>query len=147
MIWIVKQNEPKSLEEHRNTPGSDYYGLDKTELRKSLLEEQGFICAYCMQRIRGADDTKIEHYQPRNPANELQYTNLLAVCYGNSKPNRQGVPIDPERFTCDKKKEDDILQINPQSEADMKTVYYDQNGRIYSTNGYFRPYCRKRYGR
>ena len=32
----------------------------KTALKKSLLESQGHICAYCMRRIDGPEDAKLE---------------------------------------------------------------------------------------
>ena len=56
----------------------------KEKLRTSLLEEQGYICAYCMKKLE--DDfskVKIEHYIARNEENQLDYNNLLAVCKGN----------------------------------------------------------------
>ena len=62
MILIIKQCEPVSLHLHRNTFGADFDGLDKTELRKSLLAEQGYLCAYCMKRIRHANKVKIITY-------------------------------------------------------------------------------------
>ncbi len=134
MILITKQTEPVSLREHRNTPGADFDGLEKSELRRSLLEEQGYLCAYCMRRIRQGNKVKIEHYQARNELNELEYRNLLAVCGGNETLMINGGKVDPKRFTCDTMKKENQLHINPQSCSDIETVYYDNQGRIYSTN-------------
>lgn len=67
-------------------------------LKKSLVEEQGFICCYCERRI-GANkkltDCDIEHFMPRNPdssmpvaqqaicrAAQLDYFNMFASCEG-----------------------------------------------------------------
>lgn len=68
------------------------------KLRKSLLEEQGYICCYCEKAIgRGSDiDCNIEHFMPRHPDNkflnseereqcrnaQLDYTNLFVSCLG-----------------------------------------------------------------
>ena len=109
MILIQKNSEPNSLREHRNTPGADFDGLDKTELRDSLLKEQGYLCAYCMKRIRQENKVKIEHYKARNKVN-------------------------PQRFTCDTRKKEQELHINPQDKNDMETIFYDNQGKIYSKN-------------
>ena len=39
MISIKKGVEPDSLRYYRRTPGANFDGLDKTELRERLLEE------------------------------------------------------------------------------------------------------------
>ena len=83
MISIKKGVEPDSLRYYRRTPGANFDGLDKTELRERLLEEQGHLCAYCIQRITGKGAVKIEHYEKRTTENQLEYKNLLAVCSGN----------------------------------------------------------------
>ena len=86
MKFIKKNpiNEPADVIEKRNTPGSTFDDLPKKSLREALLKEQGFICGYCMQRIyNDGNVTKIEHWEPRNSANEKKYMNLLAVCSGN----------------------------------------------------------------
>lgn len=134
MIYIHKGSEPRSLVEHRCTPGADFDGLDKTELRECLLEEQGYLCAYCMKRIHDEKDTKIEHYRARNDENQLEYNNLLAVCYGNQTPAGSEVRYGKKRLTCDSMKGNQFLHINPQSQDDMSTIYYDNQGWMYSTN-------------
>lgn len=50
MKQIIKNNEPRSLVQHR-ARGGNYDNLDKDELRTSLMTEQGHICCYCMCRI------------------------------------------------------------------------------------------------
>lgn len=134
MIYIQKTSEPESLKKHRATPGADFDGLDKTELREFLLKEQGYLCAYCMRRIRHQKDVKIEHYEARNEENQLIYKNLLAVCDGNQTLQDASEKVNRKRFTCDSMKGNTSLHINPQSEADMDTIYYDNLGRIYSKN-------------
>lgn len=134
MIYIKKKTEPKSLVEHRCTPGANFDGLDKTELRECLLKEQGYLCAYCMKRIRNEKDTKIEHYRARNSENQLEYSNLLAVCYGNQISSDSEIKYGKKRLTCDSMKGNQFLHINPQNKEDMDTIYYDNQGWIYSKN-------------
>lgn len=134
MIYIKKGMEPKSLVEHRCTPGADFDGLDKTELRECLLREQGYLCAYCMKRIHNEKDTKIEHYRARNAENQLEYSNLLAVCNGNQTSSDSTVKYGKKRLTCDSMKGNQFLHINPQSKEDMDSIYYDNSGKIYSKN-------------
>lgn len=135
MILIEKKSEPACLREYRKTPGAKFDDMEKTELRNSLLEEQGYICAYCMKRIRRDSKVKIEHYTARTPENELLYENLLAVCDGNETLMGAGGKVNPKRFTCDTMKKKRELSINPQNPSDMGTIYYDAQGKIYSTNG------------
>lgn len=134
MILIEKKSEPACLREYRKIPGAKFDDMEKTELRNFLLEEQGYICAYCMKRIRRNSKVKIEHYIPRTPENELLYKNLLAVCDGNETLVGVGGKVDRKRFTCDTMKKKRKLCINPQSLSDMETIYYDAQGKIYSTN-------------
>lgn len=55
----------------------------RTALKKSLLEEQKFICCYCECRISDAN-SHIEHFRPKDlsqfPEFQLEYDNLFASC-------------------------------------------------------------------
>lgn len=130
MIYIKKGSEPQKLLTYRRQPNATFDDMDadvKTQLRNSLLAEQGHLCAYCMCRIKGENDVKIEHWSPRNPENELDYNNLLAVCYGN-----EGFP--KEKQTCDTRKGSDVISISPLNESDMRRIYYLNSGEIHSTD-------------
>ena len=117
MKQIIKNKEPRSLTEHR-AKGGNYFNLYKNELRDSLLEEQGYICCYCMQRIpkklneneveKNFPDCKIEHVkcQSENPDLELDYDNLLMACNGN-----HGFP--KKMQTCDTFKGERDLSFSP----------------------------------
>ena len=96
----------------------------KEILRQSLLEEQGHLCAYCMSKLN--DEIKIEHYEPRNAQNELDYSNLLAVCNGDTAGNLS------KRQHCDTRKRDHILHINPQNSVHIHCISYESNGTIYA---------------
>ncbi len=65
MIHIQKSNSPKKFQEFKlQNPQAHFDDMPtevKDTLRQSLLEEQGYLCAYCMNRIR--DKIKIEHYE------------------------------------------------------------------------------------
>jgi uncharacterized protein (TIGR02646 family) len=66
MKYIKKQKEPESLVQHRCELHATYDNYrEKDELRISLLNEQGYICCYCMQHI-GKHNMKIEHLRPRS---------------------------------------------------------------------------------
>lgn len=131
MKQIVKGSEPKSLTEHRSKGGT-FDNLDKNELRSSLLNEQGYICCYCMCRIPEKDNTpgcKIEHYlcQSKNVELELDYKNLMASCMGNERF--------PEHIqTCDTFKGDKKLSFNPSSYTPNieGKIKYTRDGQIYS---------------
>lgn len=73
----------------------------------------------------GAGDTKIEHFEARTKANELQYHNLLAVCKGG-----EGQPLRMQ--FCDTKKGNKPIFINPLNKTDMDRIYYKMNGEIHS---------------
>ena len=130
MILIKKKSEPHSLTTYKKTINASFDNQPskvKEDLRKSLLEEQGYICAYCMKRIEESADIKIEHYEARNSTNELSYKNLLAVCKGNEGSSK-------ERQTCDTKKGNRVLHIDPQKIGDISTIFFTRNGEVKSTN-------------
>lgn len=80
MLYIKKGKLPKSFIEYTREKCARFDDMPsetKKELRRSLLEEQGYLCAYCMRRIAdGGAETKIEHLQARNLSNELVYPQL-----------------------------------------------------------------------
>lgn len=132
MILIQKQKEPHKWMLYRNTPGATYQSQDY--LVESLLQEQGYICAYCMRRIPCKDringvltqeDHRVEHVKCRNhyPHLQLTYNNMLICCPGHLGENPH----------CDRLKDDDSISFSPLDRAFVNTVYYE-NGEIKSTN-------------
>ena len=92
MRKVDKRPEPKEWVEYRQTPGAKYEAI--SELRSSLLEEQGYVCAYCMRRIpvkdRNSNETsRIEHVLSRekHPDRELDYHNMVICCPGAIFPD------------------------------------------------------------
>lgn len=136
MIKINKNIPPNSLVTYQQSPDSSFDDLPsdvKAKLRKALLEEQGYICAYCMTKLE--DDpskTKIEHYVSRNNniALQLSYQNLLVVCKGNEGSSER-------EQTCDTKKGNKILGIDPQDTTHIQTISYKSTGKIVSSNSNF----------
>lgn len=70
----------------------DFASDDKRRrrLRKDLIQEQGYICCYCLSRIHedGEDKAHTEHFWPKYyfPQYSLDYVNLLASCEGDPEP-------------------------------------------------------------
>lgn len=133
MILIKKGHEPASLTAYRKQQGAYYDGFtDKDDIRQSLLEEQGYLCAYCMRRI-GIDDMKIEHRIPQSadPTEQLDYRNMLGVCNG-------GEGMDKKSTTCDTHKGDAKITINPQYQSHIDTITYSSaTGEIHSSDKAF----------
>lgn len=87
MRTIQKRSEPQRLTQlraaFRNDPNFGY-GLIDSNLRKeivrSLVEEQGAICAYTGRRI-SVNSCHIEHPKPQvhcQPGEDVEYTNMVA---------------------------------------------------------------------
>jgi uncharacterized protein (TIGR02646 family) len=132
MKQIIKISEPHSLIEYRAKQYSTFDSLPqntKQELRESLLNEQGYICGYCMKRIPEKNGMKIEHYKCKSQRPELQlmYFNLLGTCLGN-----EGKP--QQLQTCDTRKGNDTtLSIDPLNAQNCALLFkYNANGEISS---------------
>ena len=54
--------------------------MPKDEIRKNLLEEQHYLCAYCMRRIEdNGRKTSIEHWYPLSQDKEKALVMLMYV--------------------------------------------------------------------
>lgn len=131
MIHILKNLEPRSFTTYRLTQDASYANIPSTvkdDLKKSLLEEQGYLCAYCMSRI-SLEKMKIEHFLPQSvyPSESLEYSNLLAVCRGYEGECSQNQ-------TCDTKKSNAIISINPLNKIHINNITYSNDGTINSTS-------------
>lgn len=157
MIPIKKRASPAILLEkqkiacERHLNSNDAYkkllcSEDKKIILKSLMEEQGHLCAYCMRRIPderelpdNIDPVTIEHWFPRNPPTQeekgqgLDYKNMLAVCSGNRGRRHTRKPRD---LTCDAKRKDTYpqLTLNPCDPATLASIQYKENGEMFSTD-------------
>lgn len=136
MLKINKGKVPKEFYEAKRLY-KNYDELDSTEkekLKDILIPEQNNRCAYCTKRIDSNNST-IEYYIPRkgkdgDMSKSLDYNNLFAVC--NSTRN---LPL--KQQTCDVKKGDKLLHIDPRLQNHIDTVRYDKKGIISSDNSEF----------
>lgn len=129
MLPIQKQKEPIELVRFRATPNARYDGMDsvcKSALKKALLQEQGFVCAYCMSRIE-EENCIVEHWEPQslNLVSGLDFGNMLAVC-------RHENVVRAEQ-TCDVAKNGYRLKFNPGWDGNKLQIFYDyHSGEIHS---------------
>ena len=148
MIKIQKNREPAALTQYRQLPFASYENMhgartgrllpDGTAedvyhvVLESLMREQGYICAYCMRRIpekRGHPQSTIEHIKPQSKCSaeeKLDYKNMLAVCSGNRNASSDDLK------TCDARRGNQDLSLNPLKPDTIATIKYRANGRIYS---------------
>lgn len=136
MRKIDKKPEPQEWKAYRETPGVRYQPIPS--LADALLEEQGFICAYCERRIPhqdapGGDNHRIDHLTPQMKArqdgddSDLLYENMVICCPGNIANNK-------DYYHCDKYKGHKELMISPLNAGMMGTIRFTVSGRIKSTD-------------
>lgn len=136
MIEIKKGREPRELIEYRKSKFASYDDMPhqvKEVVLDALMQEQGHLCAYCMKRIpqtKGNPPVSIEHWeaQSSHPDKELDYRNMLAVCSGN-----RGCGCHDD-LTCDAKRGNIPLTVNPTIPSTLIGIKYNSDGRISSTN-------------
>jgi uncharacterized protein (TIGR02646 family) len=128
---IAKGKAPETLratvEANRNAglkPAArdEFNQVDKGEVRKRLSEDQGALCAYCMDRIDpeklGADGkptTRIAHWMPidADPSLALDWKNLLGSC---SSP-----------ASCDIAQKQAVLATNPTVVGHVAKLIYERD--------------------
>lgn len=131
-------------------------------LKESLLKDQHYLCVYCMARI-DITNMRVEHYFPQSggvdlpeitdeafaelaPENQsrywerynakldgarrsVEYRNMFAACTGHEAPGRKR-----RDWTCDKRKGNDLITVNPLNQHDIETISYQRDGIIRSSN-------------
>lgn len=132
MIKITKRTELKEWTEYRNTPGVDYQAIP--ELVDALLQEQGYLCAYCMRRIPCRDNAssenhRIEHVLSRenHPDKRLSYNNMVICCPGHIGGDEH----------CDRKKGCRDVTFDLTDAHFIATISYKFDGEIVSSNPQF----------
>lgn len=131
MIRIHKKTEPIEWTKKKLTSNFTKYS-SIPQLRNALLEEQGYICAYCMRRIpikdfSEAETSKIEHIKSRSnfPDSQLIYDNMVICCPGSINGSSH----------CDKSKGHKSLSFSPfDISVQSSIVYGTKDGNIKSTN-------------
>lgn len=93
MKRVIKGIEPASFTQWKalaNEEWSPSYAVlrnpQKLELHTSLLQEQGYACCYCGNKIT-VESSHIEHFRPQKHFAhlDLEYTNLYASCQGETE--------------------------------------------------------------
>ncbi|WP_041963098.1 hypothetical protein [Sulfurospirillum cavolei] len=146
MKFIVKQRNSlgyRRLLELQKIPDSAYNNVCnnasqndfiRDEVLTSLLEEQGYLCAYCMQKISLSNAT-IEHIIGQKyvqngielgKQNQINYDNFLAVCEGKSC--KDNLHCDKSRSTYQRIRP---LFANPLENRIMQNVRFSEKGLIY----------------
>ena len=135
MVEIKKGKEPLILITYKKTKYATYDAMPKDvheAVLKSLLEEQGYLCAYCMCRIpqkNKSPSVTIEHWDRQSKtshAKALDYRNMFAVCNGN-----RGCGAD-KYMTCDAKRGNTPLTVHPLLPSTLSSIQYKSDGTIYS---------------
>lgn len=105
-----------------------YYS--KTELKESILLEQGFLCCYCNQHIENNHRTVLEHLDDKgtHDTDTLLYTNILASCLGGQKDPK------PRDLHCDANKKQKNLPVKPTDEICETLLYFQVNGEAKGAN-------------
>jgi uncharacterized protein (TIGR02646 family) len=113
----------------------------KQALQDVIIEEQGYICAYCNRRIhkqKPEDDEQLrmDHLdsKDKHPAKTLDYYNLVGCCYGDQREKTRTTP--PRSVHCDVSK-DNIelpLAIFPTNISCEEVLIYTSEGEILSND-------------
>ena len=136
MRHIRKGQEPKSLTDWKasqsTTPNCYYECLqnpEMRELRRELLQQQGYICCYCESRI-DLSSSHIEHLKPQcdcTDAETVEFTNLLACCQGEGE-------ISPKPEHCGQKRGSQALKITPLEPACVEAFAFTEDGQIFANS-------------
>lgn len=130
MKHILKSTEPVAWKNWCKTPGAGFRAIP--ELKEALLNEQGYICCYCMKRI-DAHTMDVEHWQTQTARPELRmaYTNLMASCVPPT------VFEGEEHEHCNRKRDSLPLGINPLdrlANCDETISYNSKDGKVVCTD-------------
>ncbi len=132
MKYIEKIREPQSFTDWKSEEDREYKDLVnpiKSDIKESLLIEQGYICCYCESKIL-KDTSHIEHFKPKDkdkfPHLQLRYDNLLCSC---QKQLSKGEPRH-----CGNSKANNIINISPLDIGCESKFKYSADGKIYSTD-------------
>lgn len=135
MLRYRKGAEPDELKSMRSTPDASYGSLgtsEKDPLRAALVRDQGFLCAYCQQRIQPSPDSMdVEHWlaQSKHKEEDRTWSHMLGVCKGVMKV--AGKPVQH----CDRARGNSPLFLHPvegMGPDPCALLHYDEQGRIWS---------------
>lgn len=107
----------------------------KFELKGELLNEQCFICAYCMDRLEQDHKCTIDHVVPKSINARLytfDYNNLVAACSGSTVRVRdeKGRKINVKNRHCNNQKAEENILVSPLQEDCEEKFTYTEEGEI-----------------
>jgi len=141
MKYINKSPEPREFADWKQ--GQKFIGVNcnykslqnpqKQLVHDSLLQEQGYICCYCCQRIQ-QKTSHIEHFAPQSKTDDnlsVEYNNLLASCGPYDKLEQQEKQ---RKFPqhCGNYKENQALAVSPLQQDCEEYFGYTAVGEIIS---------------
>ncbi len=142
MRYIRKLPEPSELKQWKKdnaaTPQNLCYGnlpgKVNEAVKRNLLQEQGFVCAYTMRRLSGLKDCHIEHVLAQNAAREedLEYANMAACFPGNGGDTSHGYGAPIKAGTKVAHNDNFVSPHNPGCEQRFR---YDKKGAISAAKG------------
>ncbi len=146
MKYIIKDPEPDEFKDWKELANDEWQptyddlrGNEKSAVKSSLMQEQGFICCYCERRLT-TGDSHIEHFKPQSDdsVDPLDYSNMMCSCQnrldkgdprhcGNLKEDWFDTPllISPFDPDCEKKftfKGDGRIEAVDSDDAAEKTI-------------------------
>ncbi|MDZ7879504.1 MAG: retron system putative HNH endonuclease [Saprospiraceae bacterium] len=113
----------------------------KEALQDVILEEQGYICAYCNRRIHKSnpeddEQLRMDHIdsKDRYPNKTFDYYNLIGCCYGDQREKGRISP--PRSIHCDVSKDSKDIphEIFPTNLSCEQVLIYSSEGEISSKN-------------
>ncbi|NQU21499.1 MAG: TIGR02646 family protein [Candidatus Nealsonbacteria bacterium] len=135
MKYINKGAEPEVLSQYKARANDEWEptfkdlpGEKKRKLHRQLVDEQGWLCCYCLARVK-EEDSHIEHLHPQSKSPErlaLDYGNMLVSC------QRDLPPKEPRH--CGTLKEDwyeKKLMVSPLQEDCEKRFRFTAYGNVF----------------
>ena len=145
--WLSLYKDPdstykKDIKDKRERGKNNY-----DHILENLLEEQDFLCAYCMRKISNKNST-IEHFIGQEcidddgvaigKREDTNYQNMLAVCLGNYckkiTKNQEKLHCDSSRSNFqsqDKPNYRPKLFISPLDKRQMKQIGFTRTGVLF----------------
>jgi len=136
-LKLLKIHKSKgSYEDTQNDQSKVPKVTTRTDILTDLLEEQGYICAYCMRSI-SLENATIEHIISQNYVDkkgraigkeeDTNYDNMLAVCQGNFCFNETHCDKSRSKYQTN----EPLLCITPLNKLQMNNIKFTQSGVIY----------------
>ncbi len=132
MRYIKKSTEPSGFTYWKNKPSritkgyKHLRGKVKKEVYKSLIDEQGGICAYCERSLleSHSEEYHIDHLNPQsnNAGDDLEYSNFLCSCL---RDTAEGDPLH-----CGKLKDSALLPVHPLQQDCQSKFKFTADGGI-----------------